>query len=178
LYVPGTVYQLYVKPTPENPKFTVIENTTAERFSEMVISRTMLTDHIPNKYDRGLDRAFECLMMTRTSTDMSMDKDTTLMSGAQYDNGQNNTSYLASPVRDVAPELVETLGNRLSGSIRKSTATLTYLLESNVDENVEQSETKEDLDNEDNNDDLNYEDETTPKAVTRNQEVQFQKLKE
>ncbi|EPZ31622.1 alpha/beta-hydrolase [Rozella allomycis CSF55] len=61
LYVPGTVYHLYVKPTPTNPKFTVIEKNSPENFVEILVSKTMVLDHMPDKYDRGFDRSVESL---------------------------------------------------------------------------------------------------------------------
>ena len=53
---------MYIKPTPENRKYTVMEHVSADIFTEILVNRNVIVDHIPNKYDRGLDRVFETLL--------------------------------------------------------------------------------------------------------------------
>lgn len=62
LYVSGNVHYMYVKPTDENKKFTVMENSDARFFTEVLITQSMLLDHLPSKYDRALDRVFQSLL--------------------------------------------------------------------------------------------------------------------
>ena len=40
----------------------MVEKTNSSFFTEVRISRSMLIDHIPDKYEKGLDRAFEALL--------------------------------------------------------------------------------------------------------------------
>ena len=60
--MPGNIYHMYIKATPENRKYTIMEKVSVDVFTEILINRNVIVDHIPNKYDRGLDRVFEALL--------------------------------------------------------------------------------------------------------------------
>ncbi|ORE02652.1 alpha/beta-hydrolase, partial [Rhizopus microsporus var. microsporus] len=67
LYVAGQIYQFWNDPTPSNQDRITIEKTTAMNVSEeVVIKKSILTDHLPTNFDLAFRKAREALMLEGT----------------------------------------------------------------------------------------------------------------
>ncbi|RCH98383.1 hypothetical protein CU097_011616 [Rhizopus azygosporus] len=67
LYVAGQIYQFWNDPTPSNQGRITIEKTTAMNVSEeVVIKKSILTDHLPTNFDLAFRKAREALMLEGT----------------------------------------------------------------------------------------------------------------
>ncbi len=51
------------QPVPGSREHTVVETTTADRFTELRLCRNMLRDHMPSRYERGLEKAYVTFLM-------------------------------------------------------------------------------------------------------------------
>lgn len=62
LSIPGHIYHMYRMPVPKLPKFTVMEESSQDKFiNEVSIKRDMLIHHLPSKYYNAFERIINSL---------------------------------------------------------------------------------------------------------------------
>jgi len=62
LFIPGRIHHLIRLRAPNNQKYTVIDDTTADRFEEVKIRKRMFSNHIPPAYEEAIEDAYCTLL--------------------------------------------------------------------------------------------------------------------
>mmetsp|Transcript_12466 Transcript_12466/g.17271 ORF Transcript_12466/g.17271 Transcript_12466/m.17271 type:complete len:540 (-) Transcript_12466:43-1662(-) len=59
LYPPGTCYHIYRSSNAWGSKYDMMETSSPSMFSDIIISNTMFTDHMPDLYERAIKRTLD-----------------------------------------------------------------------------------------------------------------------
>lgn len=62
LYIPGRIHHILKLCAPGDQRYVVIDSTTCDRFQDGHVTRKMLNHHMPGKYERALNEAYELLV--------------------------------------------------------------------------------------------------------------------
>jgi len=62
LYIPGRIHHILKLSAPNDQKLVVIDTTTCDRFQDGHVTRKMLNHHMPGKYEKALNQAYELLL--------------------------------------------------------------------------------------------------------------------
>lgn len=62
LYIPGSIHHMLKLKAPSNTRYTVIDTTTCDRFTEFNVTRRMMFHHMPVKYEKALHDAYLVLL--------------------------------------------------------------------------------------------------------------------